>query len=370
MLAMAPTNETAIFGERSSNIGTDAVGCSDDFGLQSLSIGGRDPLSPNASDRRNDELSYSDCSSSVSSQNECCHSNDTTTASNSTNNTHTRNSPGRSVFSGYWERTGQKPIPIRSMRSLKGFDSSQSPAAHPASSSMASPSTPRGYSSSRSRYPHDVSLHPSVSDVDLLEEDDVVPTGIHSDAMARSPVPSHSQSHERRRRSILPVAPLSHPALRTTKTRRSCRKSASLPCVDVHVHAHHRLLVSTDMARSLPRMISGPFTPRASCLRPFQKYSPNRNDSSRSNATATTCTADSSGSSSAASSFSSTDSMQMPLRPGDDDSVLWRPQMTCSSSSSLVSVTSSVSFLDAVDVRHFEKPRETYAQKGWSDYFK
>jgi hypothetical protein len=158
-----------------------------------------------------------------------------------------------------------------------------------------------------------------------------------------------------RRRSILPPAPMSHPALKSTVTHgtKSWRKSVSLSNVESYSRRNSLPLdAHKHKTNSLPRMRSSScilqVQPGPSCLRSYQKYSPSRPSETRKSL-------DSELSSSPCASA-------MPSSASASS-------LVSSSGHSRSSSTSSVSFLEAVDVRHFEPPRETYSGKGWSEYF-
>uniref|UniRef100_A0A7S4AKZ6 Uncharacterized protein n=1 Tax=Pseudo-nitzschia australis TaxID=44445 RepID=A0A7S4AKZ6_9STRA len=462
MLTITSSNETAIVSDRciGTNIYIDEKASCSDFDTTSLEIVGRKSRlegeevesststfalttspSPLSSLSSSPVSSTRDALSALPPASLHALSVPTNSQNNSTNKTNDGSKPY--IFSRYWGKTGRKPIPLRSMRSPAAQTTSTASPVSP--SRAAADAYYSSYSSSclhvRSHAPQDPdALLRSVTNAELLEdENDFFRNNngnCHSNDAAVAASLSSSRSQSPRRRSILPIAPLSHPALKSTikssSTRNIWRKSVSSPNV---VAASHRLLGSTDKRFSLPRSSSSVaptsistltsssmLTPGASCLRPFQKYSHNRKDvksvnvqrsvdfskswtalallssspssksSSKSMRTFTTIASTVAESASApatvsgstptsthtqatyacARAFTSTiTSTTMPKsEPFSERFVPISRDSLCreNSSSSLASV-SSVSFLEAVDVRHFEKPRETYAPKGWSAYF-
>lgn len=262
---------------------------------------------------------FNDCSSSVSSQD----SNNFVASGNPS-----RVPFKRSVFSQYWQKTGQTPVILRPVKSLPttdlASDTSDADVSNVASTHSTSSSLP---------YPIDRSIA-SMSNADFLEDHDE-DDGNECEASTRgdSSLKHNSKgevSHPPlgRRRSILPPAPVSQPALRSWK------KSVSLSNVEGYSRCNNTL---AHKSRSLPRMRSSSsiLQPGPSCLRPFQKYSPSRPNGSK------------------ASEDQPRVSQCSPRRLMRSDSS-----------------SSSVSFQEAVDVRHFEPPRESYSEKGWSEYFK
>jgi len=255
---------------------------------------------------------FNDCSSSVSSQD----------SNNFVANGYSSRAPKRSFFSQYWQKTGQTPVPLRPIKNLPDAElpseSSKQDASNDTSESTTSSSMP---------YPIDRSIA-CMSNADFLEDDDEDIDCEPSTQDEASPR-QHSEEEEphppmRRRRSILPPAPASQPALRSWK------KSASLSNVEGYSRYQNQLAHKT---HSLPRMRSSSsiLQPGPSCLRPLPKYSPSKTNLSE---------------------------LASPLTPSS------RRRLLRSDSSS-----SCVSFHEAVDVRHFEPPKETYAGKGWSEYF-
>lgn len=264
---------------------------------------------------------FNDCSSSISSQ-------------DSNNFVASGNPPRapfkRSVFSQYWQKTGQTPVVLRPVKSLPNSDcatdSSDADASHVASANSTSSSLP---------YTIDRSIA-SMSNADFLEDHDDEDDANDGEASSRDEFSLGDNSKEggphpplRRRRSILPPAPVSQPVLRSWK------KSASLSNVECYSRISNKLLAHK--SQSLPRMRSSSsiLQPGPSCLRPFQKYSPSKSNDPKSSEDQPTVS---------------------PCSP--------RRLLRSDSSSS------SVSFQEAVDVRHFEPPRQIHSEKGWSEYFK
>jgi len=277
-----------------------------------------------------------DCSSSVSSQ-------------YSDNANASRNPHKRSVFSQYWKKTGQKPVPLRPVRLISTPNLLQSipPGLTQGSSPFTAATDSPGSTSAYGDYDHRAIR--SMSNADFLEDDDDscchdVPAS--QQVTLEFPVPHAPSptSPSKRRRSILPPAPRSHPALK------SWRKSLSLSSVEEYSRMTTPALDTEHKTQSLPRMRSTGSQPLHSCFRPNPKYSPMSNSASRKRldllSLSSSHTISESGSSSS-------------LRPG----LLLRTESGSSTGS-------SVSFLEAVDVRHFEPPRQLYAGQGWSDYFK
>ena len=224
----------------------------------------------------------------------------------------------RSVFSQYWQKTGQTPLLLRLSKSPSSPDRMIGKGSTKVySTSIATPAAPTSFSSSL--YPLGNSIA-SLSNADLLEDDECDISTQDEDEF-EPPMEEVTPSPIGRRRSILPPAPTSHPAMK------SWRKSASLSNVEGYSRwDRHHLEHKT---RSLPRMRSSPaIQPGPSCLRPHQRYSPSKAEASR------------------------------PLSQAS-------PRTFLRSDSN----SSSVSFQEAVDVRHFEPPRMLFAGKGWSDYF-
>eukprot|EP00535_Pseudo-nitzschia_heimii_P009301 CAMPEP_0197178274 /NCGR_PEP_ID=MMETSP1423-20130617/3608_1 /TAXON_ID=476441 /ORGANISM="Pseudo-nitzschia heimii, Strain UNC1101" /LENGTH=387 /DNA_ID=CAMNT_0042627981 /DNA_START=534 /DNA_END=1697 /DNA_ORIENTATION=+ len=309
---------------------------------------------------------FNDCSSSLSSQD----------SGNVFNSYAAKPCPKRSVFSQYWQKTRQKPVALRPLKSLSASDLCRS-----SSGSLSTRDESRENSSAgstfdaSSRSSKDSSLHSSfgtflscsVTTAELLEDDGVSSLyddddddddGEAQDSDATSHRPSHqppqppppTHNHPMRRRSILPPAPAASPVFRatfgkTTSAARSWRKSASL--TNVEEYSRSVPLNSRHKTRSMPgtRSCSSSSSllrsPGRSCLRRNPKYSPNNTASQRTLA-----------------SPPSASSLSVPSMR-EESPVLSRAD----------SMTSSVSFQEAVDVRHFEPPRETYSGKGWSDYF-
>lgn len=283
-----------------------------------------------------DHSECNDCSSSVSSQDSNLHSfAAASTTASATVRGHPSTPKKRSVFSQYWQKTGQTPVSLR-----------PSPLSPPQEQLEGS----NNASPVRLQSPEE-SLLRNLSNADLLEDDDCDWSSIQEEPASCAAPQEHEQqqredesnsnpSHPplRRRRSILPPAPMAHPALKSTPTR--WKKSASFSAVEGHPSLEYK-------TRSLPRMKSASsiLQPGPSCLRPYQKYSPCKPDDRKTTA------------SSIFPEGGSTESS--PPTPGR----LSRSPSSCSS------IVSSVSFSEAVDVRHFEPPRETFSGKGWSDYF-
>lgn len=294
--------------------------------------------------------------------------------------------PKRSVFSNYWKKTGQKPTTLQPVKSLSASDS-VSTLDNDARTSIATSHV----LSSPLHFPLDRHLLQSMSSADFLEDDDAGNSSYHDDTSPEhaSEQPPQAQHQDQqlqqqqgqplqRRRSILPRAPASHPALKSTSTvmtqrrRSSWRKSASLSNVAEGYSCYGNnspLACTTPKTRSLPGMRSSSSTsllqPGPSCLRPYQKYSPSKADADAYSRRSLVLSSSTSWSASSSSSPSSP--TMLPKMMSSGASVSSRDQLSRCGSSSTVSL---VSFLEAVDVRHFEPPRETYAGKGWSDYFK
>lgn len=344
---------------------------------------------------------FNDCSSSVSSQD----------SSNIRSESITRIPSKRSVFSQYWRKTGQKPVPLRPLKSLSTSDllrrspyTLQSPQTQEVETVASSwdvkvsnrdrnsSSTSLNSNSSPVDLHIDRALLKSFSNAEFLEDNDCheytegsasqsPPSRSQSHLQSQSPSSSQSQSPTTpstpRRRSILPPAPMSHPALKSTlrTQQRSWRKSVSLSSVNEYSRSNYynnSSLGASPKTRSMPRMRSSSsiLQPGASCLRPTQKYSPCRPDvSSRKTMV-----------SPLSSPLSPPLSLSIPPLPSQlqSPSLLQLPTIESSGSASdshlsrcgSSSTVSSVSFLEAVDVRHFEPPRETYSGKGWSEYFR
>ena len=319
----------------------------------------------------NNAEDFHDCSSSVSSQ-ETINSNSNVNDSTSTDQYSNINVNKRSVFTQYWNKTGQQPIPIRSMRSTFSSTTSLIHTCDIGSVStnfLSSYSSPLPPSTSTVTFPEqdDSQLLCSVSNADLLEDDTVAKSDV--DAVTSITTPKGT---EKRRRSILPAQKQNnHTAtsdtdlIRETMSRNtsSWRKSTSLSslqqrkrstindittCSNNNIHHNHQ-------HRSLTRLSSST-TPSTSCLRSFQRYSPSKNDTAAATAVITavmdSSSLDLSASASSMLSLSSSTSTSS----------------SCSSSSS-VSSKSNVRFDLEVDVRHFEPPKEKYAHKGWSAQF-
>jgi len=336
---------------------------------------------------------FNDCSSSVSSQD----------SSNIRSESITRISSKRSVFSQYWRKTGQKPVPMRPLISLSTSDllrrspyTLQSPQTQEVET-VASSWNVKG--SNWDRNSSSTSLNSNSSSVDLhldrallksfsnaeLLEDNVCdeytegsasqspPSRPQSHLESQSPSSSQSQSPTTpstpRRRSILPPAPMSHPALKSTlrMQQRSWRKSVSLSSVNEYScsnYYNNYSLGASPKTRSMPRMRSSSsiLQPGASCLRPTQKYSPCRPDVSSRKKMAPPLSLSIPP---LPSQLQSPSPLQLPTTESSGSAS--SSQLSRCGSSSTVS---SVSFLEAVDVQHFEPPRETYSGKGWSEYFK
>ena len=319
----------------------------------------------------NNAEDFHDCSSSVSSQ-ETINSNSNVNDNTSTDQYININVNKRSVFTQYWNKTGQKPIPIRSMRST--FSSATSlihtcDIGSVSTNFLSSYSSPLPPSTSTLTFPEqdDSQLLCSVSNADLLEDDTVAKSD--ADVVTSITTPKGT---EKRRRSILPAQKQNnHTAtsdtdlIRETMSRNtsSWRKSTSLSslqqrkrstidfnntCSNNNIHHNHQ-------HQSLTRLSSST-TPSTSCLRSFQRYSPSKNDTAAATAVITavmdSSSLDLSASASSMLSLSSSTSTSS----------------SCSSSSS-VSSKSNVRFDLEVDVRHFEPPKEKYAHKGWSAQF-
>ena len=320
----------------------------------------------------NNAEDFHDCSSSVSSQ-ETINSNSNVNDSTSTDQYSNINVNKRSVFTQYWNKTGQQPIPIRSMRST--FSSTTS-LIHTCDIGSVSTNFLSSYSSplpatstSTVTFPEqdDSQLLCSVSNADLLEDDTVAKSD--ADVVTSITTPKGT---EKRRRSILPAQKQNnHTATSDTDLIRetmsmntsSWRKSTSLSslqqrkrstmngnttCSNNNIHHNHQ-------HQSLTRLSSST-APSTSCLRSFQRYSPSKHDTAAATAVITavmdSSSLDLSASASSMLSLSSSTSTSS----------------SCSSSSS-VSSKSNVRFDLEVDVRHFEPPKEKYAHKGWSAQF-
>ena len=304
---------------------------------------------------------FNDCSSSLSSQD----------SSNVLSSYTAKTFSKRSVFSQYWQKTGQKPVSLRPIRSLSTSDISP-PSLHSLSTLQESERTSwtgstceassESLKASSSQSPPENPLSCAVTNAELLEddgdsslyEDDGTIQGSADPPYRASEEPSQPPPIHQplvRRRSILPPAPTSHPALRATlgkTSARSWRKSASLN--NVEEYSRSTPLHARQKTRSLPGIRSSSSSssflqsPGPSCLRPQPRYSPDTTS-------------------------------QRSLAPSPSPSRHSLPSMPDSTNqlerrlSRADSTTSSVSFQEAVDVRHFEPPRETYSGKGWSDYF-
>lgn len=307
---------------------------------------------------------FNDCSSSLSSQ-------DSGNVFNS--NAAAKPCPKRSVFSQYWQKTRQKPVSLRPLKSLSTSDlcgsssGSLSTTRDESRGNSSAGSTFDASSRSSKDSSFGTSLSCSVTTAELLEDDGVSSLyddddddddgeAQDSDATSHQPPtqpPPPTHNHPMRRRSILPPAPAANPVFRATfgKTTSaaadgSWRKSASL--TNVEEYSRSVPLNSRHKTRSMPgtRSCSSSSllrSPGRSCLRRIPKYSPNNNTASQRTTMASPPSA----------SSLSVLSMQ------EESPALSRAD----------SMTSSVSFQEAVDVRHFEPPRETYSGKGWSDYF-
>jgi hypothetical protein len=348
----------------------------------------------NKDHNNNNAEEFHDCSSSVSSQetsNSSVNANTNTSTSADHYSNSNSNSNKRSVFTQYWMKTGQKPIPIRSMRSsfssttslihtcdigsvntnfLSSYSSPHPPSPSPSiTANTSSSSLPLPLSLSSFHEQDDSQLLCSVSNADLLEGDTVARSGA-DDATSIITTPKGT---DKRRRSILPPRNQNHPAITTDTdlTREvmamntsSWRKSSSLSSLQQrgtrynnngtigtnNIHHNHQ-------HRSLTKL-SSTTTPSTSCLRSLQRYSPSKNDTAAATAVINTVMDSSSLNLSASTSTSSVLSVSSTSSTAS----------SCSSSSS-VSSTSNVRFDLEVDVRHFEPPKEKYAQKGWSGHF-
>jgi len=272
-----------------------------------------------------------DCSSSVSSQD----SNYLQLHAAATTTKHA--SPKRSVFSQYWKKTGETPMTLRSPRP----DILSDTATH----KPTPPTPPRSkrfpQSSSTSSHHTSEQLDRSLTNADLLEDDGESSSSSfpeEEESSSSVDLPPTPQASSPRRRSILPqVAPsFPHHRYSTSSIESLCRKSMSLSSVE-EAYALGSLN-DAHKSRSLPRMrsTSALLKPKASCLRRYQKYSPCKNSN------------------------------------GDDNSPtaiqhLKHSDLKRSDSSSTVS---SVTFQEAVDIRHFEPPKFFHSKKGWSEYFK
>ena len=253
---------------------------------------------------------FNDCSSSISSQD----SNNFVATG-----TFASRTVKRSVFSQYWKKTGQKPVQLRP---IKPEDESR-PQSEP----------------SKVDQPASVSTIPpplfdpniaSLSKADLLEDNDCDSDSDCQSFTQEEPKKSLDQvaantASPGRRRSILPPAPVANPALKSWSKSRSASFSHVESCSQ-----SNRQLLANDVD-SIPRRRSASSLhsqPGPSCLRPYQRYSLSRVSSSSLEGASTS-----------------------------------RKLLRSDSSSS------SVSFQEAVDIRHFEPPRESYAGKGWSELF-
>ena len=320
----------------------------------------------------NNAEDFHDCSSSVSSQ-ETINSNSNVNDNTSTDQYININVNKRSVFTQYWNKTGQQPIPIRSMRSTFSSTTSLIHTCDIGSVStnfLSSYSSPLPPSTSTLTFPEqdDSQLLCSVSNADLLEDDTVAKSDV--DAVTSITTPKGT---EKRRRSILPAQKQNnHTATSDTDLIRetmsmntsSWRKSTSLSSLqqrkrstinDINTTCSNNNIHHNHQHRSLTRLSSST-TPSTSCLRSFQRYSPSKNDTAAATAVITavmdSSSLDLSASASSMLSLSSSTSTSS----------------SCSSSSS-VSSKSNVRFDLEVDVRHFEPPKEKYAHKGWSAQF-
>jgi len=330
------------------------------------------------------------CSSSVSSSQDSKNSNSNVDANSNTNwNTDMNTdycSNKRSVFSRYWKKTGHTPIPIRSMRSSSSSRSLSlitSDSVDSISSSYSTIGSPSPSTSSSFISFENCPLLDTVSNADLLEDDIMarpIPKMISTDYDTAAATPptvltttaaTTGTKGTERRRSILPAAPISHlvhqcqPNLgRETMTMntRSWRKSASLSSLQgqrstTSDHNRH-ILNSADKTRSSTRLLlsSSSSTPSASCLRPYQRYSPSKNN--HINAATVAANIDTN-----SSNISNSNAMDVSLNSPTSISL-------SSVSSYSITFSSNVRFdLEAVDIRHFEPPKEKYAEKGWSEHF-
>jgi len=318
-MEITDANENAIVNLIEKTVEQDGIKKGDTLpplpSLENLSISTESTEAASSYSRQDEELcssEFNDCSSSVSSQ-------------DSNNFVATGYPKKRSVFSQYWQKTGQKPVLLRPIKpqSAADLDIRKSPSQVGDATLIAKPP-----SNSALLYPLDTSIA-SLSNADLLEDHDCE-SDCQNSSTPKLPLEQHASAEPAnpplvRRRSILPPAPIANPALRSWK------KSASLSNVEAY-SGNSKLAHKT---HSLPRMRSSSMILQP-CLRPYQKYSPSKQTSSTSLSEAT---------SSEASPASSR--------------VLKRSDSSCS----------SVSFQETVDVRHFEPPQLTYAGKGWSDYF-
>ena len=218
----------------------------------------------------------------------------------------------RSVFSQYWKKTGQKPVQLRPIKPLESPSQSEP-------SSLVKSSSP---STLPARF--DPSMA-ALSKADLLEDDECDSDSLPQEEPKKSleqvaASPAHGQ-----RRSILPPPPVANAALKSWSRK---PRSASFSHLETCSPSKHQLLTEVD---SIPRRRSASSLnsrPGPSCLRPYQRYSLSR------------------------ASSSSLEGANTPRRLSRSDSS-----------------SSSVSFQEAVDIRHFEPPRESYAGKGWSEHF-
>lgn len=274
--------------------------------LENLSIS-TESTEATSSNEDTSSSDFNDCSSSISSQD----SNNFVATGTLTSRT-----VKRSVFSQYWKKTGQKPVQLRPIKPPESPSQSEpSKVEKPTSVSTLSPSL------------FDPSIA-SLSKADLLEDND-------SDSDCQSFTQEESKksldqvaantASPGRRRSILPPPPVANRALKSWGKSRS----ASFSQVESCSQSNYRILAND--VDSIPRRRSASSLnsqPGPSCLRPYQRYSLSRASSSSMEGASTS-----------------------------------RNLLRSDSSSS------SVSFQEAVDIRHFEPPRESYAGKGWSELF-
>ena len=222
----------------------------------------------------------------------------------------------RSVFSQYWKKTGQKPVQLRPIKPLERPSQSEP-------SSLVKSSSP---STLPARFDPSIA---TLSKADLLEDDECDSDSDSQFLSHEEPKksleqvaasPAHGQ-----RRSILPPPPVANAAFKSWSRK---PRSASFSHLETCSPSKHKLLTEVD---SIPRRRSASSLnsrPGPSCLRPYQRYSL---------------------STASSSSFEGAKATR---------------RLSRSDSSS-----SSVSFQETVDIRHFEPPHESYAGKGWSEHF-
>lgn len=230
----------------------------------------------------------------------------------------------RAVFSQYWKKTGQEILPqlprIRRSADVLVTDT----AATRSSSSSTEPRVSASSSSLLSDVPENrlmfLSTQPEnevVLDVEIPEE---LPVSTTSYGLRRSILPTPPRSNS------VPCQLSSYPSFLSVAT-----TTSGIATTDTTSSSFSTRPLVTRKTQSSPHL--GQKQPGASCLRE-SRFSPVKASTSSSSI----CSA---------SSYS-------------------RHTMTTDQSS----ITSSVRFdMDAVAVRHFEPPKEKYAEEGWAQYF-